>query len=134
MWQMYKQFVAMFWSPKENLEGFEKAKLSLDERQFLKFFATYFASTHSQGLVTETYAESLCKSVQVTEARFFYGHQLFVQGLHLEVFNKVLDSLMISSEEKSAIIVGINRFILLLFNLLLLKGEAVQNREMLRFA
>lgn len=103
MWQMYKQFVAMFWSPNENLEGFEKAKLSLDERQFLKFFATYLASTHSQGLVTETYAESLCKSVQVTEARFFYGHQLFVQGLHLEVFNKVLDSLMISSEEKSAI-------------------------------
>lgn len=100
MWEMYKHFVDSFWSPVENMEEFDKLNLTTDERQFLKFFASFFASPNSKGLVVETFAEDFAQLIQVTEARFFYGHQLFVQDIHYEMFNKILDKVASSLEEK----------------------------------
>lgn len=100
MWVMYKHFVDTFWGPVENLEELDKLNLNGDERQFMKFFASFFASPDSKGLVVDTFAEDFCKIIQVTEARFFYGHQLFVQDIHYEMFNKILDKVASANEEK----------------------------------
>jgi ribonucleotide reductase beta subunit family protein with ferritin-like domain len=100
MWGMYKHFVDTFWSPAENLEGIDKFEFSYDEKQFMKFFSSFFASPESKGLVIDTFAEDFCKLIQVTEARFFYGHQLFVQDIHYEMFNRILDNIVVTNEEK----------------------------------
>lgn len=100
MWHMYKHFVDTFWSPVENMEEIDKLNLNADEKQFLKFFASFFASHNSRGLVIETFAEEFCQLIQVTEGRFFYGHQLFVQDIHYEMFNKILDTISPTPEEK----------------------------------
>lgn len=100
MWKMYKHFVDTFWTPVDNLEAIDKLNLNNDERQFMKFFASFFASPDSKGLVIDTYAEDFCKVIQVTEARFFYGHQLFVQDLHYEMYNMILDKVASANEEK----------------------------------
>ena len=98
---MYKHFVDTFWSPVENMEELDKKlNFNTDERQFFKFFSSFFASPNSKGLVVETFAEDFAQIIQVTEARFFYGHQLFVQDIHYEMFNKMLDKVASSQEEK----------------------------------
>lgn len=103
MWEKYKHIVGVFWSPVENLEEFDKLCFNSDDRQFLKFFSSFFASTNSIGLVINTFAEDFAQIIQVTEARFFYGHQLFVQDFHFEMFNKILDKIASTAEEKYAL-------------------------------
>jgi ribonucleotide reductase beta subunit family protein with ferritin-like domain len=100
MWHMYKSLVDNFWSVTETLQEMDKLALNIDETQFMKYFSSIFASPHSQGLVNENFAEELCKLIQVTEAKFFYGHQLFVQNIHYEMYNKLLDKFVTTKDEK----------------------------------
>ena len=90
MWKMYKHLVDNFWSVTESIQDLEKLALNYDEKQFMKFFTSIFASPKSSGLVNENFAEEFCKIIQVTEAKFFYGHQLFVQNIHSEMYNRLL--------------------------------------------
>ena len=100
MWALYKSLVDNFWSFSENIQDMEKLSLNHDEKQFVKHFASIFASSASRGLVNENFAEEFCKLIQVTEAKFFYGHQLFVQNIHFEMYNKLLDKFAPTNEEK----------------------------------
>ena len=57
----------------------------------MKQFAGFYASPESNGLVVENFAEEFSKVVQITEAKFFYGHQLFIQNIHYEVYNRLFE-------------------------------------------
>lgn len=100
MWKMYKQLVDNFWSVTETIQELEKLNLNYDEKQFMKYFSSIFASPESKGLVNENFAEEFCKIIQVTEAKFFYGHQLFVQNIHFEMYNKLLEIFANTNEER----------------------------------
>jgi ribonucleotide reductase beta subunit family protein with ferritin-like domain len=100
MWHMYKQLVDNFWSPTESLNQLEKLNLNYNEKQFMKYFSSIFASPKSRGFVTDNLAEHFCSVIQVTEAKFFYGHQLFVQNIHYEMYNQLLDSFATELGEK----------------------------------
>lgn len=100
MWKMYKGLVDNFWSVTESIQQLDTLQLSYDENQFMKYFSSIFASPNSHGLVNENFAEELCKLIQVTEAKFFYGHQLFVQNIHFEMYNRLLDKFSNDSKEE----------------------------------
>jgi len=100
MWHMYKQLVDNFWSPTESLNQLEKLNLTYNEKQFMKFFSSIFDSPKSRVFVTDNLAEHFCSVIQVTEAKFFYGHQLFVQNIHYEMYNQLLDSFATELGEK----------------------------------
>lgn len=100
MWAMYKELVGNFWSVTETIQQLESLALNYNEKQYMKNFSSIFASPQSHGLVNENFAEDLCKIIQVTEAKFFYGHQLFVQNIHFEMYNKLLDNFAANMDEK----------------------------------
>lgn len=100
MWGMYKELVGNFWSVTETLEQIDNLSLTYDETMFMKYFSSIFASPHSRGLVNDNFAEEFCKLIQVTEAKFFYGHQLFVQNIHYEMYNKLFDKFVPEKDEK----------------------------------
>lgn len=99
MWYMYKELVGNFWSVTETLENLDSLGLDYSEKKYMKLFTSIFASPDSRGLVNDNFAEEFCKIIQVTEAKFFFGHQLFVQNIHYEMYNKLLESYA-SNEEK----------------------------------
>ena len=100
MWSMYKELVNNFWSVTENIQQLDSLALNYNEKQYMKYFSSIFASPDSRGLVNENFAEQLCKIIQVTEAKFFFGHQLFVQNIHFEMYNKLIDNFAANNEEK----------------------------------
>jgi ribonucleotide reductase beta subunit family protein with ferritin-like domain len=100
MWAMYKHLVDNFWSVTETGQNFDSLQLKYDDVQFIKYFSSIFASPQSRGLVNDNFAEEFCKLIQVTEAKFFYGHQLFVQNIHFEMYNQLLDKFAPTQEEK----------------------------------
>lgn len=65
----------------------------------MKLFSSIFASPDSKGLVNDNFAEEFCKVIQVTEAKFFFGHQLFVQNIHYEMYNNLLDNYAVKEEK-----------------------------------
>ena len=100
MWSMYKQLVDNFWSPTDSINQLEKLNLTYNEKQFMKYFSSIFASPKSRGYVNDNLAEHFCSVIQVTEAKFFYGHQLFVQNIHYEMYNQLLDQFSADNTEK----------------------------------
>ena len=100
MWSMYKQLVDNFWSPTESINQLDKLNLNYNEKQFMKYYSSIFASPKSRGFVNDNLAEHFCSIIQVTEAKFFYGHQLFVQNIHYEMYNQLLDQFALESSEK----------------------------------
>lgn len=104
MWAMYKGLVDNFWSVTETLENLDSLALDYEEKKYMKLFTSIFASPHSRGLVNDNFAEEFCKVIQVTEAKFFFGHQLFVQNIHYEMYNKLLDSYIASNDEKDTLL------------------------------
>lgn len=100
MWHMYKALVDNFWSVTENIQQLDMLVLDYDEKIFFKEFSSIFASPKSAGLVNENFAEAFSKIINVTEAKFFYGHQLFVQNIHYEMYNKLLEKFAQSADER----------------------------------
>lgn len=102
MWHMYKGLVDNFWSVTEanTVAEIDMINLKYDEGNFMKYFTSIFASPNSRGLVNDNFAEEFCKLIQVTEAKFFYGHQLMVQNIHYEMFNELLNKFAPKIEEK----------------------------------
>lgn len=101
IWQMYKEFVGNFWAPSETINSLTSTlDLDYNEAKFFKLFCTFFASPDSKGHVVENFTEEFSKVVQVTEAKFFYGHQLFIQNIHYEVYNNLFDKLTDTAERE----------------------------------
>lgn len=110
MWKMYKTLVDNFWSVTETIQDLEKITFTYNEKQFMKYFSGIFASPKSCGLVNENFAEEFCKVIQVTEAKFFYGHQLFVQNIHSEMYNKLMNHFIDSTEEREKLFKIVENF------------------------
>lgn len=110
MWRMYKSLVDHFWSVTETIQDLEKLTFNYNEKQFMKYFASIFSSPKSNGLVNENFAEEFCKVIEVTEAKFFYGHQLFVQNIHSEMYNKLLNHFTDSQAEREKLFKIVENF------------------------
>ena len=105
MWKMYKELVENFWSTTENIGNLDALHLNENEKKFLKLMCSFYATLdQSCGIVSENFAEEFSKLIQVTEAKFYYGHQLFVQNIHFEMYNKLFETLVKSDTERLAFV------------------------------
>jgi ribonucleotide reductase beta subunit family protein with ferritin-like domain len=99
---MYKKLVENFWSTTENIGNLDALHLNENETKFLKLMCSFYATLdQSCGIVSENFAEEFSKLIQITEAKFYYGHQLFVQNIHFEMYNKLFETLLKSDTERN---------------------------------
>jgi ribonucleotide reductase beta subunit family protein with ferritin-like domain len=83
VWEMYKKAQASFWTAEEIDLGDDLAhwnKLTDDEKHFVKHILAFFAA--SDGIVNENLAINMLETVQIPEARCFYGFQIAIENIH----------------------------------------------------
>ena len=83
IWEMYKKHVSVFWTAEEIKLSDDKndwQKLTSDEKHFITYILAFFAG--SDGIVMENLATRFSNEIQIPEARFFYGIQGFMEGIH----------------------------------------------------
>jgi ribonucleotide reductase beta subunit family protein with ferritin-like domain len=80
---MYKQSVAVFWTPEEidfSKDAEDWAKLSNEERHFIKRILAFFAG--SDGIVQENLATRFQREVDSQVVKLFYAFQNAMEGIH----------------------------------------------------
>jgi ribonucleotide reductase beta subunit family protein with ferritin-like domain len=116
VWEFYKRAVASFWTAEEitlsddkvQWRKGKKAKLSDDDKHFIKHVLAFFAA--SDGIVNENLAENFYTEVQIPEARCFYGFQIAMENIHGEVYSLLIDTLVDDKEEKDKLFKAIDNF------------------------
>ena len=102
MWEFYKKAQASYWTTEEVDLGDDLkhwARLSDDERHFVKHVLAFFAS--SDGIVNENLAERFMKDVAAPEARAFYAFQLAMETVHSEMYSLLIETYVSDAAEKS---------------------------------
>lgn len=92
VFKMGKDAIASFWTVEEldfSNDIAEFARMSEDERVFIKQILAFFAS--ADGIVIENLVENFCSDVQLPEARYFYSYQSFNEQVHAETYAKLLE-------------------------------------------
>lgn len=94
LWKLYKQAVACFWTAEEidltkDVAGFEK--LNPKQQHFLKHVLAFFAA--SDGLVNANLMERFLHEITAPEASCFYGFQIAIEGIHGEVYSRLIEAL-----------------------------------------
>ncbi|MDQ3142810.1 MAG: ribonucleotide-diphosphate reductase subunit beta [Bacteroidota bacterium] len=102
IWLFYKNSVACFWVTEEidlqqDLTDWAQ-KLNDNERHFVKHVLAFFAA--SDGIVNENLAENMLRTVQYTEAKFFYGFQIMMENIHSETYSLLIDTYIKDNAEK----------------------------------
>lgn len=101
IWAFYKKALASFWTVEEvdlscDLKHFDS--LTDDEYHFITRVLAFFAA--ADGIVSENLCETFSNEVQIPEARAFYGFQIFMEGVHNEMYSLLIETYVKSPEEK----------------------------------
>lgn len=99
---MYKQHQACYWTAEEIDLGKDLAdwlyKLNDDERYFVSNILAFFAN--SDAIVAENLAERFLRDTTMAEAKSFYALQLFMEIIHNETYNLLIDTYIRDKDEK----------------------------------
>lgn len=101
VWQMYKQAEASFWTAEEidlSQDLTDWTKLNDGERHFISHVLAFFAA--SDGIVNENLATSFLETVQIPEAKCFYGYQIMMENIHSETYSLLIDTYVKDPAEK----------------------------------
>jgi len=101
VWEMYKKAQASFWTAEEIDLGDDLNhwnKLTDDEKHFVKHILAFFAA--SDGIVNENLAINMLETVQIPEARCFYGFQIAIENIHSETYSLLIDTYIKDPVEK----------------------------------
>ena len=100
LWDRYKAAQSQFWIAEEvDLSQDKWDKLTEDERRVLKQILGFF--TVSDGIVMENIATSFISTVEEPEAEFYYGQQLYIEGVHAELYGLFIESYIKNESEKA---------------------------------
>ena len=101
IWDMYKKALASLWTVEEvDLTKDHRdwvQKLNEDERRFIENILAFFAG--SDGIVLENLAQRFCITIQIPEAKCFYGFQT-AENIHSEMYSLLIDTLAKDKERK----------------------------------
>lgn len=93
IWEMYKTAEASFWTVEEvdlSKDHNDWQSLKPTEREFICNVLAFFAA--SDGIVNENLLERFSHEVQLPEARFFYGYQIFNENVHSEMYSTLIET------------------------------------------
>lgn len=100
LWDRYKAAQSQFWVAEEiDLSQDKWDKLKSEERRILKQILGFF--TVSDGIVMENIATSFISAVNEPEAEFYYGQQLYIEGVHAELYGLFIESYIKNESEKN---------------------------------
>ena len=106
---MYKQSVAVFWTPEEidfSRDAEDWAKLTDNEKHFVKHVLAFFAG--SDGIVQENLASRFQREVDSPVVKLFYSFQNAMEGIHSETYSLLIDTYIKDSEEKNRLFQAID--------------------------
>ena len=102
LYKMYKQSVAVFWTPEEidfSKDHSDWAKLTEDEKHFVKYVLAFFAG--SDGIVMENLVQRFQGEVDSQVVKLFYSFQNAMEGIHSETYSLLIDTYVKNEEEKA---------------------------------
>jgi len=109
LFRMYKQSVAVFWTPEEidfSKDLADWAKLTPDEKHFVTYILAFFAG--SDGIVQENLASRFQREVSSQTVKLFYSFQNAMEGIHSETYSLLIDTYVKDEVEKAKLFDGIN--------------------------
>lgn len=102
LYKMYKQSVAVFWTPEEidfSKDHTDWEKLTTDEKHFIKQVLAFFAG--SDGIVMENLVTRFQGEVSSQVVKLFYSFQNAMEGIHSETYSLLIDTYVKDEEEKA---------------------------------
>ena len=102
LYKMYKQSVAVFWTPEEidfSKDHSDWAKLTADEKHFVTHILAFFAG--SDGIVMENLVRRFQGEVDSQVVKLFYSFQNAMEGIHSETYSLLIDTYVKNEEEKA---------------------------------
>ena len=111
IWQMYKKQEFSFWRAEEvDLSKDKKywEELSSDEQHFIKMILGFFAG--SDGIVIDNLGSRFLAEVKVPELTLAYGFQLFMEGVHSEMYSLLIDTYIKDDVEKHKLFNAFDNF------------------------
>lgn len=102
LYRMYKQSVAVFWTPDEidfSKDMADWNKLSSDEQAFVGQVLAFFAG--SDGIVQENLATRFQREVDSQVVKLFYSFQNAMEGIHSETYSLLIDTYIKDEREKN---------------------------------
>ena len=102
LYKMYKQSVAVFWTPDEidfSKDQSDWAKLTADEKHFVTHVLAFFAG--SDGIVMENLVTRFQGEVSSQVVKLFYSFQNAMEGIHSETYSLLIDTYVKDEEEKA---------------------------------
>ena len=109
LYKMYKQSVAVFWTPDEidfSKDHSDWAKLSANEKHFVCRILAFFAG--SDGIVMENLVTRFQGEVSSQVVKLFYSFQNAMEGIHSETYSLLIDTYVKDEEEKAILFNAIN--------------------------
>jgi ribonucleoside-diphosphate reductase subunit M2 len=106
---MYKQSVAVFWTPDEidfSKDHSDWAKLTANEKHFVCRILAFFAG--SDGIVMENLVTRFQGEVSSQVVKLFYSFQNAMEGIHSETYSLLIDTYVKDEEEKAMLFNAIN--------------------------
>jgi len=108
LWDLYNRQFECFWSPSEIEPAKDKGWDSLNarEREFISSILAFFATADS--IVFDNIDINFCNEVVITEAKFFYGMQAFMENVHSQVYMSLLTTYVTDVGEQNRLINAIH--------------------------
>jgi ribonucleotide reductase beta subunit family protein with ferritin-like domain len=102
LYKMYKQSVAVFWTPDEidfSKDMADWAKLTENEKHFIGRVLAFFAG--SDGIVMENLVTRFQGEVPSQVVKLFYSFQNAMEGIHSETYSLLIDTYIKDEAEKA---------------------------------
>jgi ribonucleoside-diphosphate reductase subunit M2 len=109
LYKMYKQSVAVFWTPEEidfSKDLSDWNKLTDNEKHFVGRVLAFFAG--SDGIVMENLVTRFQGEVSSQVVKLFYSFQNAMEGIHSETYSLLIDTYIKDQEEKAKLFNAIN--------------------------
>tara|TARA_R100000951_G_scaffold27709_1_gene23817 strand:+ start:7414 stop:8370 length:957 start_codon:yes stop_codon:yes gene_type:complete len=99
LWDAYKSAEKQTWVAEEvNLAQDKYDDLSDSEKFYLKNILAFF--TISDGLVIDNLSDNVIDNIDISEARYYYTHQMFIEQVHANGYALLIDTYIKDAKEK----------------------------------
>ena len=99
LWDAYKAAEKQTWVAEEvNLAQDKYEDLNDDEKFYLKNILAFF--TISDGLVIDNLCDNVIDNIDISEAKYYYNHQMFIEQVHANGYSLLIDTYIKDNNEK----------------------------------
>jgi len=99
LWDAYKSAEKQTWVAEEvSLAQDNYDELNDDEKFYLKNILAFF--TISDGLVIDNLSKNVIDNIDISEAKYYYNHQMFIEQVHANGYALLIDTYITDPHEK----------------------------------